>query len=198
MTISDLSPTILAQAVATAAPVSAVHSSTDSNAPPIKAQHNSGSYHIVYTASTGCFGNDGVSGRHNLSNMLMLSKEIPVDYINTNFQSEQVGPEWAAATTPRDARGNPVPGNQIATIAEGGHSGSEATQLGWALLGHYNLGISSTNVALVLVTDPKNRQKDRVVDTFDSTFASNFVEDVRSAIRADKANQQQGRTGAQR
>ncbi len=197
MSIRSLPPHILAQAISVSSP-SAVYSPNSGDVATTAVQNNSGTYRIVYTANTGCFGGDGVSGRHDLNNMRNLSERVEINYINTNFQSEQVGDEWAAAITPRDAQGNPVPGTKIATVAQGGNSKSEATQLGKALLEHYQLSAFKPNVVLVFVTDPNDRLKDRIVRNFPTTFDANFVSEVENAILTDREMQQQNRTGVQR
>lgn len=149
-------------------------------------------YHIVYTANTGCFGPDGTDGRHSLGNMVKLNAQVPVDYINTNFWSDD-----DRGRTPVDFDRNPVPGTQIAYVSRGGNDRTSGSDLGKNLFRKYNLGPVSEDVVLVYVNDPADRKQDRVVERFASTSKKSFVDDVLAAIEKDRL-QQQGRGGMQR
>lgn len=155
-----------------------------------------GSYHIVYTANTGCGGATGVPGRHNLDNIRTLadSGAVTVDYINTNFRSNE---DLFGASTPLDAEGKPVTGTQIAMVARGGNDPSGKSQLGLDLLETYNLGATGSDVVLVYVTNPNDRKTDRIVSRFDSTFEPTFADDVKEAMRRDRLQHQSGK-GAER
>ncbi|MFN7185762.1 MAG: hypothetical protein ACK5R4_06870 [Alphaproteobacteria bacterium] len=181
---------ITPQHIATAqafVPQSAVYDPSGDAAALIPAQYSRGSYRVVYTASTGCGGATGVIGRHNLVNLQKLSEKVPVDYINTNFQSDK---EWLGAAIPLDSQGKPVPGNKIAHVAQAGNDKTGGSQLGMDLLKHYNLSAFGKDVVLVFVTDTNNRRTDRVVERFDSTFGNSLMENVLNAVKKDQAQKQ--------
>ncbi|MFN7451312.1 MAG: hypothetical protein ACK5R5_00210 [Alphaproteobacteria bacterium] len=181
---------ITPQHIATAqafVPQSAVYDPSGDAAALIPAQYSRGSYRVVYTASTGCGGATGVIGRHNLDNLQKLSEKVPVDYINTNFQSDK---EWLGAAIPLDSQGKPVPGNKIAHVAQAGNDKTGGSQLGMDLLKHYNLSAFGKDVVLVFVTDTNNRRTDRVVERFDSTFGNSLMENVLNAVKKDQAQKQ--------
>lgn len=155
-----------------------------------------GSYHIVYTANTGCGGGTGAPGRHNLDNIRTLadSDAVTVDYVNTNFRSDE---DLFGAKTPLDAEGNPVPGSQIALVARGGNDASGESQLGIELLEKFGISAFSSDVVLVYVTNPNDRTSDRIVSRFESTFEPTFADDVKEAMRKDRLQHQSGK-GAER
>jgi hypothetical protein len=150
----------------------------------IPAQYTEGNYRLVYTASTGCGGGTGSSGIHNLDNLHKINTQIPVDYINTNFWSDD-----KRGSIPWDSDGKPVPGQQMAYVARGGQDRSDKTKLGKELLERYNLSAFSPEVVLVSVIDPTDRRKDRIIARFDSTFSEDLVKNTMAAIENDKSKQ---------
>lgn len=179
----------------TFAPRSGVYAlADDAPAMVIPAKNSRDAYHLVYTANTGCGGGTGATARHNTASLREMNKTIPVDYINTNYWSDD---PRGSVVTESNGGGVPVPGKQIARVSRGGQDATTGSDLGKALFSHYNLGPLSTEVVLVFVTDPNDRKKDRVIQRFENTFGAEFINNVTSAVQRDQA-QSKGRTGIQR